>query len=119
MRSLRFDDRPDYDYLKRLFRELFFRKGFCYDNMFDWEMLALRSQRSRSVDEVQGGDLKVSDEGSQGGGGRGRVDGDGDGDDDIDNVDDDGKSKPQAAMIPSMGTENTRGMSGGGGNGRW
>jgi len=37
VRSLRFDDRPDYDYLKRLFRELFFRKGYSYDNIFDWE----------------------------------------------------------------------------------
>ena len=39
VRSLRFDDRPDYDYVKRLFRELFFRKGFSYDNVFDWEEL--------------------------------------------------------------------------------
>lgn len=37
IRSLRFEDRPDYDYLKRLFRELFFRKGFSYDNVFDWD----------------------------------------------------------------------------------
>ena len=43
VRSLRFDDRPDYDYLKRLFRELFFRKGFSYDNMFDWELLAMQN----------------------------------------------------------------------------
>jgi len=35
-RSLRFEDRPDYAYLKRLFKELFYRKGFQYDNMFDW-----------------------------------------------------------------------------------
>ena len=33
-RSLRFEDRPDYAYLKRLFKELFYRKGFQYDNMF-------------------------------------------------------------------------------------
>jgi casein kinase 1/casein kinase I family protein HRR25 len=39
VKSLRFDDRPDYDYLKRLFRELFFRKGFTYDNLYDWEIL--------------------------------------------------------------------------------
>ena len=39
IRNLRFEDRPDYDYLKRLFRELFFRKGFTYDNMYDWELL--------------------------------------------------------------------------------
>lgn len=53
MRSLRFDDRPDYDYLKRLFRELFFRKGFSYDNMFDWELLAMQtSGMRRPVDEI-------------------------------------------------------------------
>jgi serine/threonine protein kinase len=39
VKSLSFDDRPDYDYLKRLFRELFFRKGYTYDNLFDWELL--------------------------------------------------------------------------------
>merc|ERR1711871_1499599 len=39
IRNLRFEDRPDYDYLKRLFRELFFRKGFTYDNMYNWELL--------------------------------------------------------------------------------
>ena len=38
VRALRFDDRPDYDYLKRLFRELFFRKGFSYDNIYDWDV---------------------------------------------------------------------------------
>mmetsp|Transcript_12734 Transcript_12734/g.13161 ORF Transcript_12734/g.13161 Transcript_12734/m.13161 type:complete len:442 (-) Transcript_12734:167-1492(-) len=43
VRSLRFDDRPDYDYLKRMFRELFFRKGFRYDNIYDWDILALPS----------------------------------------------------------------------------
>ena len=46
VKSLRFDDRPDYDYLKRLFRELFFRKGFNYDNLFDWELLAASSTAS-------------------------------------------------------------------------
>ena len=30
IKSLKFEDRPDYDYLKRLFRELFFRKAFTY-----------------------------------------------------------------------------------------
>lgn len=51
VRSLRFDDRPDYDYLKRLFRELFFRKGFEYDNLFDWEILNMQNQRIRAGPE--------------------------------------------------------------------
>lgn len=40
-RALRFDDKPDYAYLKRLFKELFFRKGFQFDAMFDWTVLNL------------------------------------------------------------------------------
>jgi len=47
-RSLRFEDRPDYAYLKRLFKELFYRKGFQYDNMFDWTVLNLQQERSRA-----------------------------------------------------------------------
>ena len=50
-RSLRFEDRPDYAYLKRLFKELFYRKGFQYDNMFDWTVLNLQQERSRMPPE--------------------------------------------------------------------
>lgn len=46
-RSLRFEDRPDYAYLKRLFKELFYRKGFQYDNMFDWTVQNMHQERSR------------------------------------------------------------------------
>lgn len=46
-RSLRFEDRPDYAYLKRLFKELFYRKGYQYDNMFDWTVLNLQQERAR------------------------------------------------------------------------
>ncbi|RAL42193.1 hypothetical protein DM860_011976 [Cuscuta australis] len=35
-RSLRFEDRPDYSYLKRLFRDLFIREGYQFDYVFDW-----------------------------------------------------------------------------------
>ncbi|WJX28366.1 Casein kinase 1-like protein 1 [Trifolium repens] len=38
-RSLRFDDRPDYAYLKRIFRDLFIREGFQSDYVFDWTIL--------------------------------------------------------------------------------
>lgn len=37
-RSLRFDDKPDYTYLRKLFRELFVREGFQYDYVFDWTL---------------------------------------------------------------------------------
>ncbi|GAA5879206.1 hypothetical protein JCM1840_007612 [Sporobolomyces johnsonii] len=44
-RSLRFDDKPDYSYLRKLFRDLFVREGFQYDYVFDWSV-------QQRVDEV-------------------------------------------------------------------
>ncbi len=35
-RALGFEDKPDYAYLRRLFRGLFKSRGFKYDNVFDW-----------------------------------------------------------------------------------
>jgi hypothetical protein len=35
-RSLRFDDKPNYSYLRQLFRNLFHREGYVYDYVFDW-----------------------------------------------------------------------------------
>lgn len=49
-RSLRFDDKPDYSYLRQLFRNLFHRQGFSYDYVFDWNMLKFVSPSSRIPD---------------------------------------------------------------------
>ena len=70
-RSLRFEDRPDYAYLKRLFKELFYRKGFQYDNMFDWTVLNLQQERAKLPPErpLMG----------NGGGGNGKSGGEGNG----------------------------------------
>ncbi|CAA2966858.1 casein kinase I-like [Olea europaea subsp. europaea] len=38
-RSLRFEDKPDYMYLRRLFHELFIREGYQLDYVFDWTIL--------------------------------------------------------------------------------
>ncbi|KQJ97080.1 casein kinase 1 isoform X1 [Brachypodium distachyon] len=38
-RSLRFEDRPDYSYLKKLFRDVFIREGYQFDYVFDWTAL--------------------------------------------------------------------------------
>jgi len=38
-RSLRFEDRPDYNYLKRLFKDLFWRTYTEWDFLFDWVIL--------------------------------------------------------------------------------
>ncbi|XP_020587671.1 casein kinase I-like [Phalaenopsis equestris] len=48
-RSLRFDDKPDYTYLKRLFRDLFIREGFQFDYVFDWTILKYQQSHSANV----------------------------------------------------------------------
>ncbi|CAA6666131.1 unnamed protein product [Spirodela intermedia] len=48
-RSLRFDDKPDYAYLKRIFRDLFIREGFQFDYVFDWTIL--KYQRSQMTNK--------------------------------------------------------------------
>ncbi len=46
-RQLRFEDRPDYAYLRQLFRNLFHREGYVYDYVFDWTV-QIQEQRARS-----------------------------------------------------------------------
>ncbi|KAJ5066902.1 casein kinase 1-like protein [Anaeramoeba ignava] len=38
-RNLHFDEKPDYSYLRKLFRDLFIREGFVYDYKYDWIIL--------------------------------------------------------------------------------
>ena len=38
-RTMRFDEKPDYMYLRKLFRDLFIREMFQYDYVFDWTIL--------------------------------------------------------------------------------
>ncbi|KAG9391079.1 Protein kinase domain [Carpediemonas membranifera] len=44
-RALRFDDKPDYAYIRKLFRELFIREGYSYDYQFDWVMIGFDADR--------------------------------------------------------------------------
>lgn len=43
--SLGFEDRPDYCYLKRLFKDLFDRSGFEDDNIFDWDIIRQQEEQ--------------------------------------------------------------------------
>uniref|UniRef100_A0A8C6SLP6 non-specific serine/threonine protein kinase n=1 Tax=Neogobius melanostomus TaxID=47308 RepID=A0A8C6SLP6_9GOBI len=73
-RSLRFDDKPDYSYLRQLFRNLFHRQGFSYDYVFDWNMLKFGAGRTTEDGERERRDGKDGEEraggGQRGGGGR-------------------------------------------------
>eukprot|EP00730_Choanoeca_flexa_P019869 TRINITY_DN9718_c0_g1_i3.p2 TRINITY_DN9718_c0_g1~~TRINITY_DN9718_c0_g1_i3.p2 ORF type:complete len:135 (+),score=33.03 TRINITY_DN9718_c0_g1_i3:238-642(+) len=49
-RSLRFDDKPNYSYLRQLFRNLFHREGYVYDYVFDWTVqIKVGERREASV----------------------------------------------------------------------
>ncbi|KAI8851266.1 Cki protein [Chytridium lagenaria] len=49
-RSLRFDDKPDYSYLRKLFRDLFIREGYHYDYVFDWTVVKYQQEGRPAVD---------------------------------------------------------------------
>ncbi|XP_041363742.1 casein kinase I-like isoform X2 [Gigantopelta aegis] len=70
-RSLRFDDKPDYSYLRQLFRNLFHRQGFTYDYVFDWNMLKFGGRGSEDMDKDR--KLHSSTRGMQGTAVAGRV----------------------------------------------
>ncbi|XP_074039312.1 discs overgrown casein kinase 1 isoform X2 [Leptinotarsa decemlineata] len=53
-RQLRFEERPDYSYLRQLFRTLFHRQGFTYDYVFDWNMLKFGGSRGSHCEETTG-----------------------------------------------------------------
>ncbi|XP_057447180.1 casein kinase 1-like protein 3 [Lotus japonicus] len=47
--SLTFDQRPDYAFLNRLFRELFSREGYEFDYAFDWSILKYQQAQQNRV----------------------------------------------------------------------
>ncbi|CAE6413366.1 unnamed protein product [Rhizoctonia solani] len=64
-RALRFDDKPDYSYLRKLFRDLFVREGYQYDYVFDWSVQRPGNpddkSRRKVVGDEEGGEPKPSD----------------------------------------------------------
>ncbi|CAH9097764.1 unnamed protein product [Cuscuta europaea] len=44
--SMTFDQRPDYGFVKRLFKELFTREGYEFDYIFDWTILKYQQAQS-------------------------------------------------------------------------
>eukprot|EP00696_Hemimastix_kukwesjijk_P005304 gnl/Hemi2/1674_TR590_c0_g1_i1.p1 gnl/Hemi2/1674_TR590_c0_g1~~gnl/Hemi2/1674_TR590_c0_g1_i1.p1 ORF type:complete len:373 (-),score=63.83 gnl/Hemi2/1674_TR590_c0_g1_i1:166-1284(-) len=54
-RALRFDDRPDYAYLRRLFKDLFISMGYHNDGVYDWDLQQQVSPTSapRSLSSTQ------------------------------------------------------------------
>jgi hypothetical protein len=51
VRALKFEDKPDYSYLRRVFRKLFIRRRFEYDNVFDWTIKRYMEQQETQCGE--------------------------------------------------------------------
>jgi len=43
-RNLKFEDKPDYNYLKGLFKDLFTKSGFDFDYQYDWNSQARKKK---------------------------------------------------------------------------
>jgi len=63
VRGLGFEDTPDYSYLRKLFRDLFVRRGFEYDNVFDWTIKKFFMIHGNSDQPAAGIDLAGSENG--------------------------------------------------------
>ncbi|CAA7050094.1 unnamed protein product [Microthlaspi erraticum] len=51
--TLTFDQRPDYGFLKRLFRDLFSREGYEFDYIFDWTIIKYQqAQKNRNQSQA-------------------------------------------------------------------
>ncbi|KAF8593994.1 casein kinase I isoform delta [Ceratobasidium sp. AG-I] len=64
--ALRFDDKPDYSYLRKLFCDLFVHEGYQYAYVFDWSVQRPsgaddKLSRRKVVGEEDGADPKPSD----------------------------------------------------------
>jgi casein kinase I family protein HRR25 len=51
-RKLSFDNRPDYNYLRHLFRYLLYQKGDQYDYEYDW-IIAYRNKKLSTINSVE------------------------------------------------------------------
>ena len=53
-RSMRFEDKPDYNYLRRLFKELFAREGFDPELQFDWVKILEEQAFNEQIEGLSG-----------------------------------------------------------------
>ncbi|CAG9330366.1 unnamed protein product [Blepharisma stoltei] len=63
-RELKFEEKPDYGYLRRLFKDLFVREGYDYDYVYDWTLLNYsnaRPLRSRAHHEEEKKEIRNVD----------------------------------------------------------
>eukprot|EP00347_Sterkiella_histriomuscorum_P020095 403339124 len=63
-RSLRFEDRPDYSHLRKMFKELLVKDGYEYDYAFDWVIMNDKLINQNILNMVDFGDDQESKQSS-------------------------------------------------------
>ena len=63
-RKLAFDGKPDYGYIRKLFKDLYVRKGFEYDFVYDWNTMKIptadENKIAIKIDEKEDEEKKVT-----------------------------------------------------------
>lgn len=52
LQNLRFEDKPDYQFLRTIFSELYHRQGYVQDRVFDWTWIPVRFERPVTVSSM-------------------------------------------------------------------
>ena len=51
---MRFDEKPDYPYLRKLLKDLFVRSGYELDYVYDWNIIAEEKKKNAKDGETKG-----------------------------------------------------------------
>lgn len=60
-RSLKYEDGPDYEYLRRTLKDLFVREGYQRDHVYDWNILNYNKDTGLHKDK---GKTEISENGA-------------------------------------------------------
>ena len=47
-RNLKFEEKPDYNFLRKEFKDLFNRRGYEYDFVYDWNILEKKNRKKEA-----------------------------------------------------------------------
>lgn len=61
-RNLRFEDKPDYSYLKTLLKDLFIKSGYELDWQYDWNIIAQEKKKNEESKTKEGGPTEKKEE---------------------------------------------------------
>jgi hypothetical protein len=57
-RDLKFEEKPDYNYLRRIFKNLFNREGYEYDYVYDWCLLDKKNRKKNQHANLNQGQMR-------------------------------------------------------------